>query len=178
MVEENGKTEMTGWVYAFHDVGEGIIKIGRSGEQPLHRMAVLENEHRVKLEAIFICYCNRYGEVEKRVHQRLKHRQVGGRGTEWFDVVPLEAIDAIITAVVELDACVPVPWPPGERKNQINIVLSDEQAKVMDALRGRERIPPTRNAYARWLLAEALVTQATALAPLPKPKRKAVPRAA
>ncbi len=65
-----------------------------------------------------------------------------------------------------------------KKPNQINIVLTDEQAKVMDALRGRERIPPTRNAYARWLLAEMLLKQATALAPLPKPKRKVATRAA
>lgn len=59
------------------------------------------------------------------------------------------------------------------KPDTVTVQLTPEQAKVMDALRGRERIPPTRNAYARWLLAEALLLQATALTEKPKAKRNA-----
>ena len=63
-----------------------------------------------------------------------------------------------------------------KKPDQINIQLTPEQAKVMDALRGRERIVPTRNAFARWLLAEALLAHAEKATE--KPKAKRVPRAA
>ena len=62
---------------------------------------------------------------------------------------------------------------PRELENRLVLYLTPEQAKVMDALRGRERIPPTRNAYAQLLVVEALVQLAGE--PNLKPKRK--PRA-
>ena len=77
----------------------GMVKIGKS-HNPEDRARDLARSH--PFEMVICSTYERWGFIEKKIHDKLRHRNViGGTGREWFHVTPEQADRLIANVIVE-----------------------------------------------------------------------------